>query len=188
MFEVRQGETRTLSWWHARRVRIEMDPPYQRRGGLWSTKDKGFLIDSILNGYDMPKIYLADFSYQNSPLNLSKTQYAMIDGKQRFEAIAGFFDGSVRLNADFVLESDPFLKLGGLGYQDLKRGYPEVAERFENFNLAVMSVFTDEEGKINELFVRLNSSKALSGAELRNAMAGLTDVGSFPLIARRYGT
>lgn len=172
MFEVRQAEAKTLSWWNLRRDRIEMDPPYQRRGGLWSVRDQGFLIDSILNGYDVPKVYLADFSYQDSPLNITRKQYAMIDGKQRFEAISGFFSGLFRLNRDFVLESDPSLKLGGLGYQDLKNSYPEIAERFENFNLSVMSVFTDDEGKINELFVRLNKSKALSGAELRNAMSG----------------
>ena len=36
-----------------------------------------------------------------------------------------------------------------------------------------MRVVTDEEAKINELFVRLNKGKALTGAELRNAMGGV---------------
>jgi hypothetical protein len=35
-----------------------------------------------------------------------------------------------------------------------------------------MSVSAQEEGPINELFVRLNRSKALTGAEVRNAMSG----------------
>jgi hypothetical protein len=36
-----------------------------------------------------------------------------------------------------------------------------------------MSVITDEESKINELFLRLNSSRPLSAAEYRNAMKGI---------------
>jgi hypothetical protein len=35
-----------------------------------------------------------------------------------------------------------------------------------------MSVITDDEAKINELFVRLNNSKPLTGSEVRNAMKG----------------
>lgn len=49
---------------------------------------------------------------------------------------------------------------------------PEVAEEFDNFNLLVMSVSAQSERPINELFVRLNRSKALTGAEVRNAMSG----------------
>ena len=48
-----------------------------------------------------------------------------------------------------------------------------MATAFENFNLNVMSVITDEEGKINDLFVRLNTSKPLTGSEVRSAMLGV---------------
>ena len=47
-----------------------------------------------------------------------------------------------------------------------------MAEEFDNYNLLVMSVSAQEERPINELFVRLNRSKALTGAEVRNAMSG----------------
>src|SRR5688500_15082998 len=173
MFKVRQYEARTLSWWADQRGLIDFDPPYQRRGGLWSRSDKAFLIDSILNEYDIPKLYLADFTYGPSPLNPHNRQFAVIDGKQRFEAILDFFDGRITLARDFSFADEPTLRLGGLGYRDLKTSHPAVASRFENFNLTVMSVITDEEGKINELFVRLNRNKALTGAEVRNAMQGI---------------
>jgi hypothetical protein len=172
MFKVRQYEARTLSWWADQRRLIDFDPPYQRRGGLWSRRDKQFLIDSILNDYDIPKIYLADFTLGPSPLNPQNRQFAVIDGKQRFEAILDFFDGRITLSQDFVLVSEPALALGRLGYRDLKAEYPSVASRFENFNLTVMTIITDEEGKINELFVRLNRNKTLTGPEIRNAMQG----------------
>lgn len=171
-FQVRQFDQRTLSWWNNRRNQIDMDPPYQRRGRLWSTADKAYLIDSIINGFDVPKIYIADFTWGESALNERKLPYAIIDGKQRLEAIFDFFSGEIVLNSDFVYRSNKKLKLGGLGYRDLEREHPEVAEEFDNFNLHIMSVYSDTEDLINDLFVRLNRSKPLTGAEIRNAMGG----------------
>lgn len=76
------------------------------------------------------------------------------------------------LNEDFKLLSSPELGLAGLGYKDLIAKYPRVAEIFDQYNLLVMSVVTNSEDPINELFVRLNRSKPLTGAEIRNAMGG----------------
>lgn len=170
--QIRLFDQRTLSWWKTHRGEIDMAPPYQRRGRLWSTADKAYLIDSILNGFDIPKMYIADFTWGNSPLNAKRLPYAIIDGKQRFESIFEFFDGPLVLNQDFVYLPDPTLKLGGLGYRDLLRKHSTIAEEFENFNLHVMSVFTRSAETINNLFVRLNRSKPLTGAEIRNAMGG----------------
>jgi hypothetical protein len=149
-----------------------MSPPYQRRGRLWSETDKAYLIDSILNGFDVPKIYVADFTWGDSKLNKKRLPFAIIDGKQRFEAIFDFYDGRITLNDDFVYRDDPSLKLAGLGYQDLVKNQPDIAEIFDTYNLSAMSVIASSEEPINELFVRLNRSKPLTGAEVRNAMAG----------------
>lgn len=165
-------EARTLIWWKNRRQKIDMEPSYQRRGRLWSDADKAYLIDSIINGFDVPKLYMADFTWGDSPLNENRLPYAIIDGKQRFEAIFDFFDGNISLNDDFIYLEDPSIKLGGLGYRDLKQNYADIAELFDNYNLSVMSVMSNSEELINELFVRLNRSKPLTGAEIRNAMAG----------------
>lgn len=172
-FKITPMEAHTLTWWRNREEDIDMDPPYQRRGRLWSEADKAYLIDSILNGYDIPKIYMADFTWGDSPLNKQKLPYAIIDGKQRFEAIFDFFKGTIQLNDDFVYLKQPELQLGQLGYQDLKKNYPAVAEAFDEYNLYVMSVVARSETPITELFVRLNRSKSLTGAEIRNAMSGL---------------
>ncbi len=163
---------KTLVWWNRARDKIDMNPPYQRRGRLWSASDKGYLIDSIINGYDVPKLYLADFQFGDSPLNLKRLPFAIIDGKQRLEAIFDFFDGTLVLNEDFEWKQDPDLKLGGLSLRDIRASYPSVAEAFEEESLDIMSVVTEDENEINELFVRLNRSKPLTGAEIRNAMTG----------------
>lgn len=171
-FKVSIFDPKTLSWWRARKEKIDMDPPYQRRGHLWSPADKAYLVDSILNGFDVPKVYLADFTYSDSNLNRRRLPYAIIDGKQRLEAIFDFFEGNITLNEDFVFLEKPSLKLGGLGYNDLLQNYGDIAEIFDTYHLTVMSVITNSEELINELFIRLNRSKPLTGAEIRNAMAG----------------
>jgi hypothetical protein len=171
-YKVEQMEVHTLTWWRSREPEIDMDPTYQRRGRLWSSADQSYLIDSILNGFDVPKVYVADFTWADSPLNHQRKAYAIIDGKQRLEAIFNFFKGTLVLSPDFKYRSDPQLSLGGLGYQDLKRKYPQVCEVFDEYNLLVMRVIAQSEEPITELFVRLNRSKPLSGAEIRNAMNG----------------
>lgn len=163
MFKVTHFDPKTLKWWWTQRNKIDMSPSYQRHGRLWSKTDKAFLIDSILNEYDVPKIYVADFTFGHSPLNRSRMSYAIIDGKQRLEAIFDFFSGELVLDERFMLEEAPNLKLGGLGYPDLRKTHPDVADIFDNFPLSVMRVITDDETKINELFVRLNRSKPLTG-------------------------
>ncbi len=183
MFQVRGFESRTLSWWYSERKNIDMSPVYQRKGKLWNRDDKAYLIDSILNNFDIPKIYIADFTYVDSPLNRAKKPYAIIDGRQRFEAIFDFFEARVTLREGFEYAGDPSLSLAGLSYKDLQRRYPQVASRFDNFNLSVMTVITDEEPKINELFVRLNRNKPLTGAEVRNAMRG-----PIPALTRRLAS
>jgi hypothetical protein len=180
MFSVRDHAVRSLRWWYSHRREIDLDPPYQRKGKIWSAVDKAYLIDSILNGYDVPKIYMADFTISNTPLNTERLPYAIIDGRQRFEAIFDFFEDRVALNEDFEADFDSSLQLAGLRYSDLRKNYPDVLERFEEFNLHVMSVITDDPTMINELFVRLNRSKPLTGAEIRNAMAG-----AVPMAIRR---
>lgn len=42
---------------------ININPEYQRKGGVWTRQKKQLLIDSILNDYDIPKLY---FHYYNT--------------------------------------------------------------------------------------------------------------------------
>lgn len=163
---------KTLTWWFNHREDIHIEPTYQRRGRQWSFEDKAYLIDSIINGFDVPKLYLADFQFGQSALNQAKLPYAVIDGKQRLEAVFDFFEYKFTLNKDFKYRRVPALKLGGMSLKDLRQSYPRVAEDFENASLDIMSVIAEDEADINEIFVRLNKSKPLTGAEVRNAIYG----------------
>ncbi len=69
MFEVTSFDAKSLSWWYYNRDKIDMEPIYQRKGNIWNDHSRAFLIDSILNSFDIPKLYIADFVLQNSSLN-----------------------------------------------------------------------------------------------------------------------
>ena len=155
-YKVASIENKPLSWWNYKRNSIDMNPPYQRKSRLWSNADKAYLIDFILNGYDIPKFYIADFTWRDLKLNEKNLEYAIIDGKQRFESIFDFYDGNLTLNDDFVYNDNPNIIIGGLSYKDLVNNYHDIAERFDTFPINVISVVADDEEPINELFIRLN--------------------------------
>lgn len=169
---VEQHSPKPLKWWFDNRHLIDTEPFYQRKSDIWPKPMRAFLIDTILNGYDIPKFYLADFRRSSGSLNPKGKTYAIIDGKQRFEAIFDFFDDKLALAKDFVLESEPTLDLGGRRYSDLARAHPALRRQVDEYELTVMSVVTDEPGVITNLFLRLNRGLALTGAEQRNAAVG----------------
>lgn len=171
-FRVIQMPPQTLTSWWDEKAELDLDPVYQRKGHIWSTAQKQGLVDTIINGFDVPKLYFADFTLLNSDLNENRKKYAVIDGKQRLLSIFGFFEREFSLSREFVYFENPTLRLGGLTYSDLLANHPRIARKFENFPLTIMSVVTDDEAKISELFIRLNTSKPLVGAEIRNAMIG----------------
>ncbi|MBF0539220.1 MAG: DUF262 domain-containing protein [Nitrospirae bacterium] len=178
MFIIKSFAPKPLRWWFHQRGNIDFKFHYRFKDRNWTKEEKAYLIDSILNGYDLPKIYIADFTYKNTPLNVHENYYGIIDGKNRFESIFDFFDGNLVLSEGFKYNVKPSLKLAGLSYKDLEFQYPDLANRYDSFVLSVMSVITDDKDKINELFSRLNSTKSLSGTEVRGF--GLSSLPKWP--------
>lgn len=173
MLEVRPiSRSRNLLEWHQERALLDMNPSYQRRANLWGLKNKQLLINSVLNNYDIPKIYVADFTYSESGLNEDRKPYAVIDGKQRLTTFFAFFDNRLKLDSTPVFFEDQTVQLKGFYYSDLKKRYAQLAQRVERFTPTVMSVISDGLDEIQELFIRLNLNVSISGAERRNALPG----------------
>jgi hypothetical protein len=153
---------------------IDLDPPYQREGGIWRPETRSALIDSIVNGLDVPKLYFEKATTRRvGPTGLAY-QYAVIDGKQRLEAVIGFLSGELSLADDFWFFEDETVKAGGMTLRELENEYPLLARRFLDYELPIVSVTTDSGDLIEEMFQRLNASTALNAAERRNALAGPT--------------
>jgi len=153
------------------RDKVFMDPPYQRPANIWSMEKKQLLIDSIVNRFDVPKLYFHEFT-EPKLINGKKRRYAVIDGKQRLLAIWEFIDNEITLPERFDYLPDPSLDLSGLTYRELSEVYPNVKALFDNYPLAIMVVRTDDTELIEDMFSRLNEAVPLNAAEKRNAFGG----------------
>jgi hypothetical protein len=157
-----------------------LDPVYQREGGIWTRNRQQLFIDSILNGFDVPAIYL----HRLRPPEFRDgraASYAVIDGRQRLEALEEFVTGRLRLAEDFrLLEDvedsqavllDEFApgkgRFGGLNLDDLQSQSPALGYRFHDYEIPVTVVDTDDPELIEELFFRLNEGVPLNPAEKR---------------------
>jgi hypothetical protein len=164
----------TISKYSRMRDVVDHNPPYQREGGIWGVATRTRLIDSILNGLDVPKLYFEKAATRRLTPEGLTYQYAVIDGKQRLEAISSFLAGQLRLAAEFRFYEDETVKAAGMTLEELESQYPRLAQRFLDYELPVVSVTSDSGDLIEEMFQRLNASSALNAAELRNAISGAT--------------
>ena len=145
---------------------IDEKPPYQRESFVWSPPKKELFIDSLLNGYDIPKIYFHDLRGKRG---LKK--YAIIDGKQRLHTLYEFLADGFPLAIDFKLNDD-------VGFDNIEKGMyfsgfsDQDKERFKAVSLSVVLVKDAADDDIEDLFFRLNNGEPLNGAEKRNARGG----------------
>ena len=141
--------------------RIEVDDEFQR-GLVWSPAQQALLIDSILRGFDVPKIFLRKLP-DGSP-----SLFSVIDGKQRLTAIWRFLNDELPL----LKIADPFPDFGDLGGKRWS-GIPNAAQdRLQFANLTVSKIEDATSDEIRELFLRLQEGEPLNAAEKRNAGAG----------------
>jgi hypothetical protein len=161
---------------------LRLDPDYQREGNIWSLSRRQLFLDSILNGFDSPKIYLHELvppEFADDSLQ----RFAVIDGRQRLEALWAFNAGQFPLAADFRLlgepDMDPEEELGAfevppggrfsqLTLPGLRDSNQLLARRFFAYPLTVVIVTTEDTSYIEEMFFRLNEGSPLTAAEKRN--------------------
>ncbi len=163
---------------HQWQEQINLDPPYQRLS-VWDRPKRQTFIDSILNGFDIPKLYFHDVG---STIDSGPYRYAVIDGKQRLQALWDFMSNQLPLGRDFVFFDDPKVEAAGLTYDELMAQAPRLRARFDDFDVPVTVVQTDDENFIEDLFARLNIQVPLSAPEKRNALGG-----PLPFIIRKIG-
>lgn len=148
----------TVSWFwdlYTRKL-LDLEPPYQRRS-VWNQEYKDFFIDTVLNEYPAPAIFL----YQEiTPEGVSK--YGVVDGKQRLSTLFDFAQ-----NTFPVSETATITRIRGKNFTDLDN---EFKQKFWKYQFAVEYVQSDDEGIINNIFDRINRNVSkLTPQELRHA-------------------
>jgi len=149
------------------------------------------LIDTILNEFDVPKLYLHKF-HEPVKRGAKSYDYAIIDGKQRLETMWSFVDGKMALAEDFEFFKGSKVKAGNMTYAELGKAYPDLKVQFDSFQLTTVCIETDELEMIEEMFSRLNESAPLTAprkgtpmvdhcqARSGNWLASLSSQGTYP--------
>lgn len=128
--------------WDSREALV-LAPEFQRRK-VWSDKAKSYLIDTILNGFPVPAVYVR----QQIDLKTKKTIREVIDGQQRISTIL-----------DFIKEIFPVSKVhnkkyGGMKFSELP---DDVKEKFLDYDLSVGFLVGADDSDVLEVFSRINS-------------------------------
>jgi len=156
---------------YSERDEIQLDPDYQRISGIWTLEKRQLLIDSIINGFDVPKLYFHEF-VPPKKIAGKKYRYAIVDGKQRIQTVWDFIDGKISLSEDFEYLRDKSVKAAGFGYSQLAEKYPQLKSRFDATPLDIVTIRTNDIDLIEDMFSRLNEAVPLNAPEKRNAFGG----------------
>lgn len=134
---------------------LDMKPPFQRNP-VWVTRQKSFLIDTILNKYPIPEIYM-----QETADELGNVKYIIVDGQQRIRSVLDFIDGKFSMDEK---ESPDF---HGTDFEGLTI---EQKRAFFQYNFVVRILPDINDTELRAIFQRLNKNVvALNKQELRQA-------------------
>ena len=170
VFRKADDSTSQVEYLHALYPFLNLDPLYQREGGIWSIEKKQLFIDSLINGFDVPKIYLNRVEKSVRVEGIRHyVRYEVIDGKQRIETTEEFLNDAFPLASDFLLRSDEDINIGGKFFSDLVSDYPEVSFELLKYRFDIVVLDAVDENLVDEFFLRLNDGEPLNAQEKRAA-------------------
>lgn len=134
---------------------LVLSPKFQRRR-IWPQKAKAFLIDTILRGLPIPKLYMR----QQLDMRANRTIHEVVDGQQRLRAVLEFYEDRVSLSEDGSL-------YGPKKFSEL----PKPAQKdFLKYEFSVDLLIDAADADILDVFARINSyAVPLNAQERRNA-------------------
>lgn len=138
-----------------KRKNLILQPDFQRRF-VWSSKHKEKFIDTVLKGYPVPEIYVAQ---RGIDIDTIESEEVVVDGQQRLHTII-----------EYIEESNDSKVFGNIvkKYKELDK---DEKEDFLNYTFLVRDLGDITPDKIKEVFKRINSTQyALNSIELHNAI------------------
>ena len=141
--------------------KIELTPVWQR-GPAWKLPRQVLLLDSILRGMDIPKVYLRKLSH-------GIFTHDAVDGQQRLRTIWMFHAGQIALTHPDTLQPIEGEVIQGKSFNQLSQ---KLRDRFLEFKVSIGEITASKTDEIRNLFARLQMGVSLNPAELRNAMDG----------------
>ncbi len=155
LFNTRNYSVRDFEEWDSR-GELVLAPKFQRRD-VWNDKARSFLIDTIVRGKPIPKIYMR----QDTNPQTRRTIREIVDGQQRLKTVLLF------LKDGFKISKAHHEDYGGMYFSDLDRDTQRDVLKYE-FVVDLLQDMPDNE--VYDAFARLNTySEKLRSQELRNA-------------------
>jgi hypothetical protein len=141
--------------WHERK-QLVLSPKFQRRS-VWKDVAKSFLIDSILRGKPLPKIFIR----QLTDIKTRTTIREVVDGQQRLRTILDY------INDGFKVKKVHNQEHGEKYFSQLDE---DAQSRVLTYKFSVDTLIGVEDGEIMDIFARLNTyTTPLNKQELINA-------------------
>lgn len=137
------------------RRELSVNRDYQRGSGLWPQGPSSYFIDTILEGYPFPKLYL----YESLSRPAMQMRKEIVDGQQRINTIQRFY------NNEFALNSNS--KYAGNTYSELDL---DVKQSFLSYTVSVDVIRNASAAEILQMFRRMNAyTLPLNEAEKRHS-------------------
>lgn len=154
-FITRNYSVRDFEEWYEK-DELVLAPKFQRRE-VWSEKARSYLMDTIIRGKPIPKIYMR----QDTNPKTRRTTREIVDGQQRLKTILSFIkDG-------FKISKVHHERYGGKFFSDLNVDTQRDILKYE-FVVDLLQDMPDKD--VYDVFARINTyAVSLKPQELRNA-------------------
>jgi hypothetical protein len=137
------------------RKELVVNQEYQRGSGLWPAGPSSYFIDTILEGYPFPKIYMYEFLDRSS----RGIRKEIVDGQQRIKTILRFYSNEFALIGDTTNVGRRFRELD-----------TETQEQFLSYTVSVDVIRSASKAEILQMFRRMNAyTLPLNEAEKRHS-------------------
>jgi len=155
LFNTRNYSIRDFEEWREK-GELVLAPKFQRRE-VWQPKARSYLIDTIIRGKPIPKIYMR----QDINPETRRTNREIVDGQQRLHTVLSFIRDGFKISK---AHSEEF---GGKYFSGLDKETKRDILKYE-FVVDLLQDMPDNE--VYDLFARINTySERLKDQELRNA-------------------
>ena len=155
--------------WH-KQGQLTLNPSFQRRA-VWSDKAKSYLMDTIIRGKPIPKVFMR----QQINVSTKTSIREVVDGQQRLRTILAYIADGFRI---YKTQNSEY---GGLLFSQL----PEpIQAQILSYEIAADLLINLPDAEILDIFGRLNSyAVVLNEQEKINA----THFGAFKVLADKIG-
>lgn len=133
--------------------KLDLSPDFQRKF-VWTHEHQEQFLDTILNGYPFPEIYVCQGKVDTKKL---RTSQKVIDGQQRLTTIKNYVEGSFEKPLTIVKS-----------FENLNE---KEREDFLAYQIVVRDIGKVDDGLVREIFRRINLTKfKLEDIEIHNAI------------------